>query len=49
MLGMAEDYGAVDDRGFSKLENGMEHGHAFPQAISKTDRVELALTSLTRR
>lgn len=33
---------AVDDRGFSKLENGMEHGHAFTQAISKTDRVELA-------
>jgi hypothetical protein len=36
------DMAAVDDRGFSKLENGMEHGHAFPQAISKTDRVELA-------
>lgn len=33
---------AVDDRGFSTLENGMEHGHSFPQAISKTDRVELA-------
>ncbi len=33
---------AADDRGFSKLENGMEHGHSFPQAISKTDRVELA-------
>ncbi len=32
----------VDDRGFSKLENGMEHGYSFPQAISKTDRVELA-------
>ncbi len=33
---------AVDDRGFSKLENGMQHGHAFPDAISKTDRTELA-------
>jgi hypothetical protein len=33
---------AVDDRGFSKLENGMQHGHAFQQAISKADRVELA-------
>ncbi len=33
---------AVDDRGFSQLENGMEHGHGFPQAISKADRVELA-------
>ena len=33
---------AVDDRGFSKLENGMEHGQAFPEAISKADRAELA-------
>ncbi len=33
---------AVDDRGFSKLKNGMEHGQAFPQAISKSDRAELA-------
>ncbi|MEP6623158.1 MAG: hypothetical protein ABJC79_01835 [Acidimicrobiia bacterium] len=33
---------AVDDRGFSKLENGMEHGHDFPQAIAKADRAELA-------
>ena len=32
----------VDDRGFSKLANGEEHGHAFTQAISKEDRVELA-------
>ena len=31
----------VDDRGFSKLENGMEHGYSFPQAISKADRVIL--------
>lgn len=33
---------AVDDRGFSKLENGMQHGHGFTQAIPKADRVELA-------
>ena len=33
---------AVHDRGFSKLENGMEHGHAFPEAISRADRTELA-------
>lgn len=32
----------VDDRGFSKLENGMEHGHAFPLPISKADRIKLA-------
>src|SRR5512132_4516902 len=38
----AMDDTAVDDRGFSKLENGMEHGHGFTQAISKEDRVELA-------
>ena len=36
------DSAAVEDRGFSKLENGMEHGHAFPEAISKADRTELA-------
>ena len=33
---------AHDDRGFSTLENGMEHGHTFQQPISKADRVELA-------
>ena len=32
----------VDDRGFSKLENGMEHGYSFPAAISKADRAILA-------
>lgn len=32
----------VDDRGFSQLENGMQHGPSFPQAITKADRVELA-------
>ena len=32
----------VDDRGFSLLANGMEHGYEFPQAISKADRLELA-------
>lgn len=32
----------VDDRGFSKLENGMQHGPSFPEAISKADRGELA-------
>ena len=33
---------AVDDRGFSKLENGMQHGHSFVQPISKADRAVLA-------
>ena len=42
MAAMGTSSAGVDDRGFSKLENGMEHGHAFPQAISKTDRTELA-------
>ena len=42
MAAMSGGAGAVDDRGFSKLMNGMEHGHAFPQAISKADRAELA-------
>ena len=37
-----DDTAAVDDRGFSKLANGMEHGNAFPLAISKADRPELA-------
>ena len=30
------------DRGFSKLENGMEHGHAFTQPVSDADRATLA-------
>jgi hypothetical protein len=38
----AEEIAAYDDRGFSLLENGMEHGHSFQQPISKADRVELA-------
>ncbi len=33
---------AVDDRGFSKLENGMQHGHMFQQPITKAQRVLLA-------
>jgi hypothetical protein len=41
--GHAHDAGTqVDDRGFSALENGEQHGHTFTQAISKVDRVELA-------
>ena len=43
------DTKAVDDRGFSKLENGMQHGHGFPQAISKADRVLLAHQLLLAR
>jgi hypothetical protein len=43
MAGMSpEEMAAHDDRGFSLLENGMQHGHAFQQPISKSDRVELA-------
>jgi hypothetical protein len=33
---------AVDDRGFSKLENGDQHAHGFTQAVSPTDRALLA-------
>ncbi len=33
---------AVDDRGFSLLENGVQHSHTFTQPISPTDRVLLA-------
>jgi hypothetical protein len=33
---------AVDDRGFSTLQNGEQHAHTFTQAISPADRVELA-------
>ena len=33
---------AVDDRGFSLLENGVQHSHTFTQAISPSDRVLLA-------
>jgi hypothetical protein len=36
-----EEMAAHDDRGFSALENGMQHG-GFQQPISKTARVELA-------
>jgi hypothetical protein len=32
----------VDDRGFSNLENGVQHNHTFTQAISPADRVTLA-------
>lgn len=43
MPGMTDaEMAGMDDRGFSKLANGEEHGEAFPQAISKSDRVELA-------
>jgi hypothetical protein len=33
---------AVDDRGFSLLENGVQHSHTFTQPISPADRVLLA-------
>jgi len=36
-----EEMAAHDDRGFSALENGMQHS-GFQQPISKADRVELA-------
>ncbi len=42
MAAMGHDDDAVDDRGFSKLGNGMQHGPYFPEAISKPDRAELA-------
>jgi hypothetical protein len=32
----------VDDRGFSKLENGVQHSHGFEQPVSPEDRVLLA-------
>lgn len=33
---------AVDDRGFSALENGVQHSHGFQQPVTPADRVELA-------
>ncbi len=36
------DATAVDDRGFSLLENGVQHSHTFEQPVSPADRVELA-------
>jgi hypothetical protein len=33
---------AVDDRGFSKLENGAQHAHSFTQGVNPKDRVTLA-------
>jgi len=33
---------AVDDRGFSLLENGVQHTHTFTQAVSPADRVLLS-------
>jgi hypothetical protein len=32
----------VDDRGFAKLENGVQHSHGFEQAMSVGDRRELS-------
>jgi len=44
MKGMANMPGMemCGDRGFSKLENGMQHGHSFTQPISDADRATLA-------
>ena len=42
MANMDDTKTKVDDRGFSKLENGMEHGYSFPLAVSKADRAILA-------
>jgi hypothetical protein len=39
--GHTHDAAAVDDRGFSKLENGEQHAHSFTQAVSPADRAEL--------
>jgi hypothetical protein len=34
----ANAHGTVQDRGFSKLENGVQHSHAWEQPVSKADR-----------
>jgi hypothetical protein len=34
----AQAHGTVQDRGFSKLENGVQHNHAWEQPVSKADR-----------
>src|SRR5262245_4368463 len=34
----ASAHGTVSDRGFSKLENGAQHSHAWEQPVSKADR-----------
>jgi hypothetical protein len=38
----AADMAKHDDRGFSALENGMQHGATFQQPISNPDRAELS-------
>jgi len=35
-------HAAVDDRGFSQLENGVQHSHAFEQPVDPAARAELA-------
>jgi hypothetical protein len=40
-IAQASAAGAVDDRGFSKLENGVQHTHTFDQALSPADRALL--------
>src|SRR5262245_12125647 len=34
----ANAHGTVNDRGFSKLENGVQHSHGWEQPVSKADR-----------
>jgi hypothetical protein len=41
-LTAADSASTVDDRGFSKLENGVQHSHGFEQAVSPEDRALLA-------
>lgn len=38
----ANAHGNLNDRGFSKLENGVQHSHAWELPISKADRTLLA-------
>jgi hypothetical protein len=38
----ATGHGTVNDRGFSKLENGVQHNHAFQLPVSPADQVTLS-------
>jgi hypothetical protein len=45
----ANAHGQVDDRGFSKLENGVQHSHGWEQPVAKADRQLLSHQMIVAR
>jgi hypothetical protein len=45
----ANAHGVVNDRGFSKLENGVQHSHGWEQPVSKADRKLLSHQMIVAR